>query len=117
MEIEVGEFVRTNKGLIDRVIGFDTENIIARCKKYSFWIENIVKHSKNLIDLIEVGDYVNGYEIDEFDDEEGNLYLGIPIYEDALMDCIEEVKPLNTINIKSVVTKQQFEQMKYRVEE
>ena len=42
----------------------------------------ISNHSKNIIDLIEVGDYVNGMEIDEFDDVEGNLYLGFGIYDD-----------------------------------
>lgn len=30
---------------------------------FSFKIEDITKHSKNIIDLIEVGDYVNGERI------------------------------------------------------
>lgn len=61
-EIEVGEYIRTNKGLIARIIDFDDDNnflldnqqIITKIESKS------IKHSKNIIDLIEVGDYVNG---------------------------------------------------------
>lgn len=79
MEIEVGEYGRTNKGKIfifawlensdgkrytDKVLlgnGKTIEN-----KFYYFDDgEKIVKHSKNLIDLIEVGDIVNGHLVDE----------------------------------------------------
>lgn len=74
-KIEVGEYVRTkNKGIkrIDRIDNNKTVN------KYLYFtgIEDfegkeyeiiktteIVKHSKNLIDLIEVGDIVNGYKV------------------------------------------------------
>ena len=85
--------------------------------KYSISKPYIVKHSKNIIDLIEVGDYVNGVEIDEFDDVEGNVYLGFPIYDDALMNCISEFRPLRTVEIKSIVTKEQFASMEYKVKE
>ena len=49
--------------------------------------------------------------------KQGNLYLGIPIYDDALMNCISEVRPLDTIEIKSIVTKEQFEKVMYKVGE
>lgn len=79
MSIDVGEYGRTNKGKIfifawlgnsdgkrytDKVLlgnGKTIEN-----KFYYFDDgEEIVKHSKNLIDLIEVGDIVNGHLVDE----------------------------------------------------
>lgn len=79
MSIDVGEYGRTNKGKIfifawlgnldgkrytDKVLlgnGKTIEN-----KFYYFDDgEKIVKHSKNLIDLIEVGDIVNGHLVDE----------------------------------------------------
>ena len=74
-KIEIGEYVRTNnKGIrkIDRIDNNKTVN------KYLYFtgIEDfegkeygiiktteIVKHSTNIIDLIEVGDFVNGYRI------------------------------------------------------
>ena len=62
--IEANEYVRTNSGLIFKVneITYD-EEYKDYLYKESFllvdWKENIVKHSKQLIDLIEVGDIVN----------------------------------------------------------
>ena len=68
--LEVNEYVRTDKGKITKIIGIDkfidgttfyeTEDnpgYMDLCN------ENIVKHSKQLIDLIEVGDIVNGMEV------------------------------------------------------
>lgn len=57
-EIEVGEYVRTKNGYIAKLIEpmlyqlGNGENID--------FLEDIVNHSKQLIDLIEEGDYVNG---------------------------------------------------------
>lgn len=68
MEIEVGEYVRTDYGLIDKVINPDF--YISRyieCEKELIPKRRITKHSKNIIDLIEVGDYVNGEKIVEID--------------------------------------------------
>lgn len=118
-EIKVGEYVRTKRGLIAKVIGYDDDNnflldnqqIITKIEAKS------IKHSLNIKDLLKEKDYVNGYELSEFDDEEGNLYLGIPIYDDALMNSFTEIRPLNTIEIKSIVTKEQFEKVIYKVGE
>lgn len=123
-EIKVGEYVRTKKRQIDR-LQYEIENswrskdnegnIIARCEKNRYWLEDIKNHKEKLIELLEEGDYVNGYELSEFDDEEGNLYLGIPIYDDVLMNTFTEIRPLNTIEIKSIVTKEQFKNIEYKV--
>lgn len=68
-EIEVGEYVRTKNGIIDKVERFSVgccvwhcENgmCIDECNCIGTHLEDIVNHSKQLIDLIEVGDYVNG---------------------------------------------------------
>ncbi len=77
--IEVGEYVRTKNGIIDRI---KTINRYGTVTKYddkedkisiaiNYYInsglevnkDDIVKHSKNIIDLIELGDYVNGNEV------------------------------------------------------
>ena len=70
--IEVNEYVRTNKGVIGELIsetlsypepsewilkGNNNKIVIVECNDYP------VKHSKQLIDLIEVGDIVNGMEV------------------------------------------------------
>lgn len=62
MEIEVGEFVRTNKGIIDKVERYSLGCNVWHCKNgmcidecnvTGVYLKDIVKHSKQLIDLIE----------------------------------------------------------------
>ena len=77
-EIEVGEYGRTNLGTIikfawlecERGITDDSKVILVdkmytSTKPYYYFKKHeiIVKHSKKLIDLIEVGDFVNGYRV------------------------------------------------------
>ena len=61
-EIEIGEYIRTKKGYLGKyqksVEGFD--EFTDSEGTFMLDIEDIVKHSKNIIDLIEVDDYVNG---------------------------------------------------------
>lgn len=80
MDIKVGEYVRTKNGLLGKVnlielegsgvrFGgeFLTDTIIqfndGRIYERRVRDKDIVKHSKNIIDLIEVEDIVNGYRI------------------------------------------------------
>ncbi len=114
-EIKVNDYIRTDRGIIKKINSITDVRIIDFAN--ACYYGDIVKHSSNIKELLEKGDYVNGYELLEFDDEEGNLYLGIPIYEDALMNCISEVRPLDTIEIKSIVTKEQFKNIEYKVGE
>lgn len=69
------------------------------------FIENeIIKHSKNIIDLIEVGDYVNGNRMDIVErDENGHVYY--------LQNC--ELPSVNKNEIKSIATKEQFASVEY----
>lgn len=63
-EIEVGEYVRTELGIIYKYTEDEKNDLQIR----DFRLCNdgkIVKHSKQLIDLIEVGDIVNGHLLDE----------------------------------------------------
>lgn len=123
MKLEVGQFVRTNNG-IAKIIGknddvryyypnayiSDTYLEINEDTEY-LYEEDILKASHNIIDLIEVGDYVNGFKVyycycaDEdstglfIDTEKGRQWLDKPS------------------QIKTVVTKEQFESMRYVVNE
>ena len=62
--IEAGEYVRTENGKIDKVVScnYYMGKYIETEKDFIF-CNSIVKHSKQLIDLIEVGDIVNGMEV------------------------------------------------------
>lgn len=83
MEIECGEYVRTKRGYIRKVtrrdmdkhilldIGFEGANYLTKVEEK----EDIVKHSKNIIDLIEVGDYVNGYRVESVSVETNEVLL------------------------------------------
>ena len=85
-EIEVGEYIRTKeKGVIGKVIkinyGMETDCeekvLTVYCLDCNRWTirEQIKNHSKEIIDLVEAGDYVNGSKlisIDYAEDEEGN---------------------------------------------
>ena len=56
--IEVNEYVRTDKGYIFKVDEEKKNLQIANFLDVEYG--KMIKHSKQLIDLIEVGDYVNG---------------------------------------------------------
>lgn len=71
-------------------------------------VDNIVKASFDIIDLIEVGDYVNGSKV--IDIVENDVYVS-NFYKEQ---CIEQVSKKK---IKSIVTKEQFESMSYRIGE
>ncbi len=124
MEIEVGEYVRTKNGQIAKYIkkeecdedvfdGILFDNCIykdnTRIRK-GFLKTIIVKHSKNIIDLIEVGDYVNGCRVEGFrvDRDNFNKVFGVYSSDNTVVD--EE-------NIKSIVTKEQMASVEYKVEE
>lgn len=111
-EIKVGEYVRTDNGIIGKYVkfrGFE-DSIETNNKWIGFDIEkDIVKHSPNIIDLIECGDYVNGSRvIDIAQASVRAVYTEDATQKMALIPKINE-------DIKSIVTKEQFEQMKYIV--
>lgn len=111
-EIKVEEYIRTELGDIKKITkGF--EFIIERHNKSD---NKIVKHSKEIIDLIEVGDYVNGYKVlDVVEDmKTGELHLEMPMdyTNQELGDCTIYNK-----DIKTIITKEQIKQIEYRIKE
>ena len=102
MKLEVGMYVRTKKG---KIYKFDTNNSMAKngAKKY------MVNCSHNIIDLIERFDLVNGHLVicKMYENEKD-----IPTIVKCVGDYYFEEK-----DIKSIVTKEQIEQMVYKVEE
>jgi preprotein translocase subunit YajC len=125
-KIEVGDYIRTNKGIIGKLVRIERDDIDISLKWYVFddnknerYVNKpyIVNYSKNIIDLIEEGDYVNGEEVICVYgyDEDGNDKDGLGICETD--EDYAYYKYLEDINIYSIVTKEQFNSIAYRLEE
>ena len=110
-KIEVGEYIRTIDGTIAKIED-DEFDLRYGCfgsiqpfyryfKNKEQITESIVKHSKNIIDLIEEGDYVNGEKVDL-------------VGKDMILAWKGEIA-FSKSEIKSIVTKEQFESVKYKV--
>lgn len=83
------------------------ESILKDYQGVRYYLEEITKHSTNIIDLIEVGDYVNGHSVLEKHKEEA---WEVEVESDYLIHhCLKEE------DIKSIVTHEQFELAKYEV--
>ena len=78
--------------------------------------ETIIKSSPNIIDLIEVGDFIT-YEKD-------NIYINIPtsvngVFDETTLTIVKMVdnEYLKDVNIKSIITHEQMESIKYKLGE
>ena len=121
--IEVNEYVRINMdnrncigiGRVSRIVN---ETIYVNMNnKYnlpvSFQIDKIVKHSKQLIDLIGCGDIVNRHLIiDKYEDidEYGNDFWCLIIEDDSLLN-----RSIREENIQTILTKEQYLTNCYKV--
>lgn len=106
MKLEIGMYVRTETGQIGKITNFngsmarvDTDKFIT----YKNFNSEITKASHSIIDLVQVGDYVNGWKVLYWTD-------GTKIVDDGYATNLDK------IDIKSIVTKEQFESMKYSLE-
>lgn len=114
MKIEVGMYVRTDLGEIVQIVNMVVNSPLKDIRYITYpgteWTyfddkhDGIVKSSHNIIDLIEVGDYVNGYRVI------------------AIIDCELRVDGfswgtniIKDYDIETVVTHEQFESMAYKV--
>ena len=128
MNIEIGEYVRTKKGNIGKVLDITTCTGQKRKKYLIKWNivkvyyitgATIVKHSPDIIDLIEPGDYVNGGKVVEHAHEKGRLFVSCTYVGGIAFTTFEDYSWELTKNreedIETIVTKQQFSNMEYRV--
>lgn len=124
-KLEVGMYVRTDNGIAKLIESrhFENEtgnyNYLVTDKEIKKAIyddqknEHIIKASHNIIDLIEVGDYVNGHQVYEVDRECHRITLnGGDIGEEFRFTYLRPALGKN-MGIKSVVTKEQFEEIQY----
>ena len=109
-KICLNEYIRTKNGKIDKVINdnyYISEYI--ECEKGIVDKENIVKHSFNIIDLIEVGDFVNENEvIDKY------LFNGeMPVLETTGDET--NAKCMCESDIRTILTHEQYERNCYKI--
>lgn len=118
--IEVGEYVRIDNDFrlialgIGEIIRINQDTIYVKMNfelPFAFKIENIAKHSKNLIDLIEVGDYINGHRIvnEIYGEDDNDLYFEIE-------GGFNNVKYIREKEIKTILTKEQFMRNCYKID-
>lgn len=126
-EIAVNEYVRTN-GRIYKVLDMDNvflyvDKEVRYSEEYNASIHyinrdeyEIEKHSPNIIDLIEVGDYVNGHKVGRIY-EVPNKEIGKVIDTDISELLGWETEPLTIYkeDIKTIVTREQFKGVMYEV--
>lgn len=127
MELKEGMYVRTEKGYIAKILGVDYllddngcelnnieavyfDKMVDEIGKdiYAGCVSQVFKECRvrdNLIDLIEVGDYVNGLPVAHNAKKNGGNIV-ILINGDAY----------NEEGIKDIVTKERFNSVKYEVE-
>lgn len=124
MKLEVGMYIRTKDGDIDRVVlpykGV-CANPLCNCKHIScernYYDEDVIKKASNkIIDLIEVGDYVDGMEVTWIDrslcdDNDLVCHCGYNGSEDWDEVMITEE------DIETIVTKELFKSVEYRIED
>lgn len=113
MELRTNMYVRTDMGDISKIksiwenerVFFENKVDIDWFTSDSFGISYLkkCKASFNIIDLIEVGDYVNGYKVtDKFD---------------YLLSFGNADWYMNEEDIKTIVTKEQFANIEYKLDD
>ena len=99
MEFEIGEYVRSKNGIIAKV---ENGAIIDNTE--------IVKRSKDIFDLIEVEDYVNGEKVICFRNDDCDYDVGTEYNDDYGFYF-----GFNKKDIESIVTKEQFAKIEYKI--
>lgn len=111
-------FVRTKEGKILKCFKSESMNLpiyYVIGSKTNGYVEyqDVKKASENIIDIVEVGDYVNGKLVAKNEEviTTDNIYIGRYLYEkdNSLIGGEED--------IKSIATKEQYESMSYKVGE
>lgn len=120
-EIKVNDYIRTVDGYIRKVTQVNKKGTyegicygaysVDKPYKNSQGIsaKKIKSHSKDIIDLIECGDYINGSRV--IDIAQASVRV---VYTEDATQKMALIPKINE-DIKSIITKEQFNQMKYIV--
>lgn len=122
--IKKDDYARLNTGEIVKVIGIRENTVNKKAIYYGIydadWFDSsaVENFSPNIIDLIEVGDYVNGKKIEYI------LETSIKVKDVAeKILCFETDFPIekglrcyHNCDIKTIVTREQFASMEYKIQ-
>lgn len=118
LDLKIGDYVRTKYGIskIEKIEDDKTHKTtwytVDKAQYHSFLVreQEIIKASDKLIDLVDVGDYVNGKKVIEKWEEPFGEFVG------QIFIKLEGEETIPTLrNIETIVTKEQFEQISYKV--
>lgn len=116
-KLEPNMYVRTKDGIIARIKEIDNnerlylnqKSIYTDDYKHDLIIDyEVIKASYDIIDILEIGDYVNGYYVEDVLKTFVNVAVGSNYFQSPT---------IYEKDIKSIVTKEQFENMEYRIGE
>lgn len=117
MKLEIGMYVRHKPLLSSKYVKINKIKEIEEKENCLYiWLEDkdlitekyLIKASYNIIDILEVGDYVNGYYVEDVLKTFVNVAVGSNYFQSPT---------IYEKDIKSIVTKEQFESMSYRIGE
>lgn len=120
MKFKIGQYIRTKDGFIAKIIQYDEDIDYLFCdsviyKDYDKYLDNIISSNIKIIDisrdifnLLKVGDYVNGFRIVR----SGDLINNIMQKEKSFILSNGTVINKN-YKIKTIVTKRRFDNIKY----
>ena len=112
-DMKIGEYVRTKDGEIYKYVGV-SEHIGKNMNDYEQdgetyqLIGDISKHSNNILDIIEEGDFVNGYIVQEI-----TIKKELAIEEVYTEGC----GTIRKKDIEEILTKEQYESKKFIITE
>ena len=136
MELKHNMYVRTKNGCICQILRTTYSKYLSRNKELCYEVdrpinvnmelydEDVSKASHNIIDLIEVGDYLNGFKVSKIERYDTKTIIKIGNSTFNVLEGEEIYTPSYDNNngyeklekLKSILTREQFESMKYEVE-
>ena len=130
LELKENMYIRTKDGIIAKVDYIDNDTIFFDKELYRTYgdsidflekddLERIVKASYSIIDILKKGDYVNGSKVIDISiiGKDKEKWVWVEQMEDTDNKYGDDYVGYNNEQIKSIVTKEQFEQMAYKVGE
>ena len=134
MKLEVGQFARLKSGYICKIININDfrepnmkYGVEANYLKDVMFIgdDDVVKASYNIIDILECGDYLNGFKVSEIERYDTNTIIKIGNSTFNVLEGEKIYTPSYDNNngyekiekLKSIVTHEQMEKMAYKVVE
>ncbi len=118
MEINVGDYVRYKEFSYDKEVKIGKKVDVfgnVDTSRGRILEHNITKHSKDIIDLIEVGDIAK-LNILENNFDWGKGIIIITIYSEEVLTSLKENVKSNNCEILKILTHEQFETNAYKIE-